>query len=101
MGVTALLVEDNQSHAELIADELESVLADWTLDVVATIGEARERIATHAFDLFIFDFRLPDGDGIQLLRELRAAGVQTPTLFVTTASSAKLAVEAMKLGADD
>jgi signal transduction histidine kinase len=58
-------------------------------------------MASKQYDLFVFDFRLPDGDGIQLLREVRGAGVDTPTLFVTTASSAKLAVEAMKLGADD
>jgi signal transduction histidine kinase len=101
MGRSALLVEDNQSHAELIGDELESALAGWTLDVAPTLTDARQRISERTYDLFLFDFRLPDGDGIELLRELRASGVDTPTLFVSTASSAKLAVEAMKLGADD
>jgi len=97
----ALLVEDNSSHVELISDELSPVLEGWQLDVVSTVAEARRRIAAQPYDLFVLDFRLPDGDGIQLLREIRAAGVTTPTLFVTTAASAKLAVEAMKLGADD
>ena len=97
----ALLVEDNSSHVELISDELLPVLEDWRLDVVSTVAEARRRITSQPYDLFVLDFRLPDGDGIQLLREIRAAGITTPTLFVTTAASAKLAVEAMKLGADD
>ena len=97
----ALLVEDNSSHAELIADELESALPGWTLDQAPTLAEARRRMATRSYDLFVFDFRLPDGDGIELLREVRGLGVVTPTIFVTTASSAKLAVDAMKLGADD
>jgi signal transduction histidine kinase len=101
MSSAALLVEDNSSHVELISDELSAVLSGWTLDVVPTVAEARRRIAARAYDLFVFDFRLPDGDGIQLLREIRAAGLTTPTLFVTTAASAKLAVDAMKLGADD
>jgi signal transduction histidine kinase len=101
MSGAALLVEDNQSHAELIADELETALDGWTLDVAPTLAEARRRMEGKKYDLFVFDFRLPDGDGIQLLREIRDAGVETPTLFVTTASSAKLAVEAMKCGADD
>jgi signal transduction histidine kinase len=101
MNGAALLVEDNTSHVELISDELSSVLNGWTLDVVPTVAEARRRIASRAYELFVLDFRLPDGDGIQLLREIRGSGLSTPTLFVTTAASAKLAVEAMKLGADD
>lgn len=101
MSNLALLVEDNSSHAELISDELELALAGWELEVAPTLAEARRRMAERKHDLYVFDFRLPDGDGLELLREIRAAGVETPTLFVTTASSARLAVEAMKLGADD
>ncbi|MCC6766410.1 MAG: response regulator [Deltaproteobacteria bacterium] len=101
MSQAALLVEDNSSHAELIADELELALDGWALDQVPTLAEARAKIASRAYDLFVFDFRLPDGDGIELLREVHAQGIATPTIFVTTASSAKLAVDAMKLGADD
>lgn len=101
MTQAALLVEDNSSHAELIADELEMALEGWTLDRVPTLAEARAKFASRAYDLFVFDFRLPDGDGIELLREVRHQGIATPTIFVTTASSAKLAVDAMKVGADD
>jgi signal transduction histidine kinase len=101
MSQAALLVEDNSSHAELIADELEISLSGWRLDQAPTLAEARRLMASRLYDLFVFDFRLPDGDGIELLREVRAAGVTTPTIFVTTASSAKLAVDAMKVGADD
>lgn len=101
MSRAALLVEDNSSHAELIADELELALAGWKLDQVPTLAEARAKLTTCNYDLFVFDFRLPDGDGIELLREVRHQGITTPTIFVTTASSAKLAVDAMKLGADD
>jgi len=101
VGSAALLVEDNRSHGELISDELSSVLNGWTLDIAPTVAEARRRIARGNYELFVLDFRLPDGDGIELLREIRGSGLKTPTLFVTTAASAKLAVEAMKLGADD
>ncbi|TMA75574.1 MAG: hybrid sensor histidine kinase/response regulator [Deltaproteobacteria bacterium] len=101
VGTVALMVEDNQSHVELMSDELETELEDWSLEVANNLAEARRRIAARPYDLFVFDFKLPDGDGIELLREVRAAGIDTPTIFVTTAASAKLAVEAMKLGADD
>jgi two-component system sporulation sensor kinase A len=101
MSKSALLVEDNSSHVVLIGDELSAVLSGWTLDSVPTIAEARRRMAGHRYDLYVLDYMLPDGDGLTLLREIRSAGGPAPTLFVTTAASARVAVEAMKLGADD
>ncbi|MEO6027053.1 MAG: hybrid sensor histidine kinase/response regulator [Candidatus Binatia bacterium] len=101
MSKAALVIEDNSSHAVLIGDELDSVLDGWRLDVVGTVAEARRRLTSRPYDLCILDYWLPDGDGIDLLRDIRAITPAIPTLFVTTASSAKVAVEAMKLGADD
>jgi signal transduction histidine kinase len=101
MSKSALVIEDNGSHAVLIGDELGTVLEGWRLDVVPTVAEARRRMTSHPYDLYVLDYWLPDGDGLDLLREIRAQERPVPTLFVTTASSAKVAVEAMKLGADD
>lgn len=101
MSNHVLMVEDNASHAEMIADELEVALAGWTVHKAGTLAEARTFLRSRTYELLMFDFRLPDGDGIELLREVRGAGVESPIVFVTTASSAKLAVDAMKLGADD
>jgi signal transduction histidine kinase len=101
MSKSALVIEDNGSHAVLIGDEIGSVLDGWRIDVVATVAEARRRLRSYAYQLYVLDYWLPDGDGLDLLREIRAMDEPGPTLFVTTASSAKIAVEAMKLGADD
>ena len=101
MRKSALVIEDNSSHAVLIGDELGNVLDGWTLDVAPTVAEARRRMAARPYDLYVLDYWLPDGDGLDLLREIRASETPVPTLFVTTAMSAKVAVEAMKLGADD
>ncbi len=101
MSKSALLVEDNTSHALLLRDELAHALGGWKLETAGTLSEARRRIAKRSYDLFVLDYRFPDGDGLELLREVRAAETRVPTLFVTTAASARLAVEAMKLGADD
>ncbi len=101
MGKAALVIEDNGSHAALIGDEIGSVLDGWTLEVVPTVAEARKRLGANSYDLCVLDYWLPDGDGLDLLKEIRARTPALPTLFVTTASSAKVAVEAMKLGADD
>jgi signal transduction histidine kinase len=101
MSKSALLVEDNSSHASLIHDELAAVLEGWQLDAAATVAEARRMMATRRYDLYVLDYWLPDGDGLRLVREIRGSGPRVPTLFVTTSASARIAVEAMKLGADD
>ena len=53
------------------------------------------------FDLVVLDFRLPDGDGLEILRELKQGGRREPVVFVTTSSSTAIAVDAMKIGAED
>ncbi len=101
IGRSALLVEDNSSHAFLIRDELAAVLDGWGLDTAATLAEARRMMAARRYDLYVLDYWLPDGDGLALVREIRQSDERVPTLFVTTSASARVAVDAMKLGADD
>jgi len=59
------------------------------------------QLAAQPIDLIVLDYRLPDTDGIELMKALRARGLDTPVIFVTTADSVQLAVEAMKIGAED
>ncbi|HEY8517480.1 MAG TPA: ATP-binding protein [Candidatus Binatia bacterium] len=96
-----LVVEDNLRHAELIRDELEIELPAVSVSIAQGVAEARQALAGQQFDLIILDFRLPDGDGLEVLRELKAQGRSEPVVFVTTSSSASIAVEAMKIGAED
>lgn len=68
----------------------------------AKCGEQALRLVfgTH-FDLILADLRLPDISGVELLRRLRARGIDTPVVIVTGFGTIESAVEAMKLGASD
>ena len=71
------------------------------VDWVDTGAEALKWLDAKPFDLIVLDYRLPDTDGIELMKAFRGRGLETPVIFVTTADSVQLAVEAMKLGAED
>ena len=61
-----LLVEDEESHAELVERAFETYEDQMTLQIVSTLAAAREQIQNNAPDLVIVDFLLPDGRGTEL-----------------------------------
>ena len=99
-----LLVEDNAQFRENFARALERALAAEPLDVtfveVGSLAEARERLREGGLDAALIDVRLPDGDGLDLVRELNdgAAG-RIPTLVLTAYLDHKVAARAMDAGA--
>ena len=83
MKKQVVLVEDNASIRELI----EYILADHDIDVVsfATAGNFRNAKAEVSPNLYILDIMLPDGNGIDLCKELKAeeATQQTPIIMMS------------------
>src|SRR5205823_8542724 len=95
-ALRVLVVEDNRRHAELIADELQDGGTVADVDWGETGADALAQLAARTIDLIVLDYRLPDTDGIEVMKSLRNRGFDTPVIFVTTADSVQLAVEAMK-----
>jgi polar amino acid transport system substrate-binding protein len=100
-ALAILLVEDNPRHSELIRDELEVEIPNAHVKIAEDVAKARDLLAKGTFQTVILDFQLPDGDGLELLRELKQGNRPEPVVFVTTSTSAEIAVEAMKIGAED
>ena len=67
----------------------------------ANRAEAAKALAAAPVDLVITDVRLPDGDGIEILRHVKAASPETIVIVMTAYGSAESAVAALKLGAAD
>jgi CheY-like chemotaxis protein len=99
-----LLVEDNDQFRENFARASERALAAEPLDVTfveaGSLAEARVRLREGGLDAALIDVRLPDGDGLDLVREIDdgAAG-RIPTLVLTAYLDHNVAARAMDAGA--
>jgi len=94
-----LVVDDEQSMREMLAimlkkEGFEVVTAGSRASAAGVLGQA-------PVDLVITDVRLPDGDGIEILRHVKAASPETVVIVMTAYGSAESAVAALKLGAQD
>jgi len=98
-GVRVLLVEDNPQLAGTIAHGLGE--DGFTVDLVDTAAQAIARGLRRDLDLMILDLGLPDRDGLDVLRELRAARVHVPVLVLTARDAVEARVMALEVGADD
>jgi len=102
-GIKILLVEDDEDDAFFIKD----LIADRKLDPRPIIKHAPNPqsaldFLNHIyFDVCLFDFRLGEMDGIDLLRMVRQMNITTPIIFLTSQGDQEVAVEAMKSGATD
>ncbi|WP_295997596.1 response regulator, partial [Rugamonas sp.] len=94
-----LVVDDEADLREL----LEITLLKMGLDVdsAETLKQARALLQQHDYALVLTDMRLPDGLGLELVREVTAAHKNTPIAVVTAFGSADNAVVALKAGAFD
>jgi len=95
-----LLVEDDESHAELVRRAFEANGSEKKLTVVGTLEKARKFLDLMTPELVIADLRLPDGKGIDLLPAGKE-GVAYPVMVMTSHGDEQMAVEAMKAGALD
>jgi DNA-binding response OmpR family regulator len=97
--VRLLVIEDEPRIAEILKSGLQR--AGFAVDVVQFCADAREALALTVYDAAILDLGLPDGDGIDLLAELRAAHNSVPVLVLTARDAVEDKVSGLDAGADD
>ncbi|HEY8432543.1 MAG TPA: response regulator transcription factor, partial [Sandaracinaceae bacterium] len=94
-----LVVDDQPEVRSVLQRALERERHRVTL--AATLEEARIAIAVDPPEVVVLDVALPDGNGIDLCRELRARDVRTPILLLTAHGEVRRRVEGLDAGADD
>ncbi len=96
-----LVVDDSLTVRMDLRDTLDA--AGFAVTPCATLAEARRLLAERQFDLVVLDVRLPDGDGIDLLREIRerTGAARLPVMLLSTEADVRDRVRGMQTGADE
>lgn len=94
-----LIVEDDITFSLMLTTWLGK--KGFGVDTASSIVEAKRRIEETKYDIIISDLRLPDSDGITLLKWLKEKYPSLPLIMMTSYAEIQTAVQAMKLGAAD
>ncbi len=95
-----ILVVDDEA---IIGETLQALLEPegYAVDTALTLSEAAARLATGAYDLMIVDKNLPDGSGLDLVRDAGTRFPYVPSMVMTAYPTAETVVEALTAGAAD
>ncbi len=99
--IKILLVEDDEVDRMAVSRALKTT--GMSADIIAAI-DCQSAIAIlnqQRFDCVLMDYRLPDGDGLQLVQQIRDLGLKLPLIVLTGQGDEQIAVQLMKLGASD
>ncbi len=93
-----LLIEDDKVSAETLASGLQKY---YIFEIANTGQEGEYKAYIYDYSLIIIDYQLPDIDGIQVCKDLRAEGITTPIIMLTGTGEVANKVQALNSGADD
>ena len=94
-----LVVDDSPSDLGLVVAHIQNSRPDWEVHTAPSGADALAQIATIDFDVLLTDLRMPNMDGIQLIRAMKRLRPELPVIVVTARGSEELAVEALQTGA--
>jgi DNA-binding response OmpR family regulator len=94
-----LIIEDEARIAEILHSAL--ARAGFAVDTVGLCADAQEALAANPYDVVVLDLGLPDGDGLSLLKRMRAGGKSVPVLVLTARDAVEQRVAGLDSGADD
>ena len=97
--LSILIVEDDITFSLMLTTWLGK--KGFVVRSSSSVSDAKRRLGEEAFDLVISDLRLPDSDGIDLLKWLKSTHPSLPLIMMTSYAEIQTAVQARKLGAAD
>jgi len=94
-----LVVDDELAVRQILATAVAN--AGYSVDQASTAAEAAAKLVRGDVDVALCDIKMPDGNGLDVLRNCRASGIDTIFIMVTAFASIETAIEAIRAGATD
>ncbi len=98
-SIRLLVVDDEPAVCQILRSLLEK--RGYHVTVANSVTQALEILETEHFNAWIFDWKLLDGNGLDLARQLRDRGDETPIVFVTGFANTDMALNAAAVGIKD
>jgi signal transduction histidine kinase len=96
-----LIVDDDPDLLQALSEALQLRLRGVVVETAESALRALEQLGATDYDAIVADIRMPGMDGIELLRRIREVRPDTPTLLITGHGEHDLAIEALRIGAQD
>lgn len=100
-SIETILVDDNEQWVTLIAQKIEQTADNISVTVALCAQEALEMLDSKPVDCILADYRMPEINGIELLRRVREEDPSLPYVLMTGDGSEKIAARAMDAGVTD
>lgn len=94
-----LIIDDEAAIRQVMSAAVSR--AGHSVDTAANVKEASAKLVRGDVDVALCDIRMPDGDGVELVRSFLGSGIDTHFIMVTAFASVETAVEALRAGASD
>lgn len=94
-----LFVEDNARLAELTQKNLKN--SGIVCDIASNLEDAKHQLKSFQYDAVVLDINLPDGNGLDFLKQIRKEKNQLPVIILTANLDFDIKIEGLDIGADD
>ena len=99
--MTKILIVDDEAHVREMLKRGLSQLGEFTVEAAQNGVEAVEKIEKDVFDLVLTDLKMPEMDGMELLKTIKGTRPEIMVILMTAYGSIETAIEAIKSGAND
>jgi DNA-binding NtrC family response regulator len=99
MSEKVLLVDDEKDFLEAMSERLRA--RDMDVTTASSASEAFEKMENEPFDAIILDFQMPEMDGMEALKSIKAKRPESQIILLTGYATLEKGIEAMKIGATD
>lgn len=99
MSEKVLLIDDESEFLETLSERM--TIRGMNVDTAQNAEDAMAHINTDSFDAIVLDLQMPDMDGIEVLKQIKASRPEMQVILLTGHATLEKGIEAMKLGAMD